>query len=48
MGRFEATGSVTDRVGEGTFNVPEEFTVEQRFGKRSAVDADEWTAGSIA
>ena len=46
--RFEATSSISDRIGKRPFDVAEEFAVEQRLRQRAAVDSHERSAGSIA
>src|SRR3984957_13386424 len=48
VGSFETSGLFLDRTGESPAHVAEEFTFEQMFGERSAIDDDEGTVGAAA
>ena len=42
IGCLKASHTLCDGVGEGAFLVTEEFALEQTFGDRRAIQADEW------
>ena len=46
-GDFKATGAVVAGVGEGPFDVAEEFALEQGFAQGAHIDGDEDFAGAL-
>src|SRR6476619_8269378 len=48
IGGLKASHALCDGVSEGAFLVTEEFALEQAFGERRAIQADEWAFAPAA